>query len=130
MLNQEQFKGKWTEIKGGIRNLWGDISDNELEKTNGNIHAVAEIVQERYGEPPENIQEKLDRLMDTFDNETDKSLKLNDGISSFERRPDTDDNFQLGELGEGDEMYEEEGGGHLFKTRSADDYNEKRHSGL
>jgi len=87
MLNQEQFKGKWTEIKGGIRNLWGDITDEELEKTKGNIHAVAGIVRKKNGESQESIQEKLDRLMDSFDNKTDKSLKLNDGISSFERKP-------------------------------------------
>ncbi len=37
--------------------------------------------------------------MDSFDNETDKSLKLNDGESSFERSPlefddDEDDEFE------------------------------------
>ena len=87
MLNQEQIKGKWDEIKGGIRNLWGKVTDDELEKTNGNIQSVAGIVQEKYGETKESIRKKLDTLMDSFDNKTDKSLKLNDGESSFERNP-------------------------------------------
>lgn len=87
MLNQEQIQGKWTEIKGGIRNLWGEITDAELEQLKGNIHAVSGIVQTKYGESKESIKEKMDSLMDSFDNETDKSLKLNDGESSYQRSP-------------------------------------------
>ncbi len=87
MMNQEQISGKWTEIKGGIRNLWGKITDDELEQAKGNIQSVSGIVKQKYSETSESIQTKLDSLMDSFDNDTDKSLKLNDGESSFERSP-------------------------------------------
>lgn len=87
MLNQEQIKGKWNEIKGGVRNLWGEITDDELDQTKGNIQAVSGIVQQKYGETKESIKKKLDSLMDSFDNETDKSLKLNDGEASYQRNP-------------------------------------------
>lgn len=87
MLNQEQIRGKWTEIKGGVRNLWGEITDDDLEQTKGNLQTLAGIVQQKYGESKESIREKLDSLMDSFDNETDKSLKLNDGESSYQRNP-------------------------------------------
>jgi len=87
MLNQDQINGKWVEIKGGVRNLWGKITDDELEKIKGNIQSVSGIVQEKYGESKESISHKLETLMNSFDNETDKSLKINDGESSFERNP-------------------------------------------
>jgi uncharacterized protein YjbJ (UPF0337 family) len=87
MLNQEQIKGKWDEIKGGVKNLWGKVTDDDLEKIKGNIQSVSGIVEEKYGESKESIAKKLDNLMDSFDNDTDKSLKLNDGESSYERNP-------------------------------------------
>jgi uncharacterized protein YjbJ (UPF0337 family) len=87
MLNQEQINGKWSEIKGGVRNLWGDITDEELDQAEGNIQSVSGIVQKRYNETKESIKKKLDTLMDSFDNETDKSLKLNDGEASYQRNP-------------------------------------------
>jgi uncharacterized protein YjbJ (UPF0337 family) len=87
MLNQEQISGKWDEIKGGIRNLWGKLTDEDLEATNKNIQSVSGIVHDKYGESKESIKKKLSTLMDSFDNETDKSLKINDGESSFERNP-------------------------------------------
>ena len=87
MLNPEQIKGNWKEIKGGIRNLWGNITDEELEEINGNIKAVSGIVQEKYGESSESIQKKLDTLMDSFDNETNRSMVMNDHQTSYQRNP-------------------------------------------
>ncbi len=87
MLNQDQFNGKWTEIKGGMRNLWGKLTDDELEQSKGNLLSIAGIVQEKYGETKESFKTKYDALMASFDNETDKSLKINDGESSFDRNP-------------------------------------------
>lgn len=87
MLNQEQINGKWNEIKGGVRNLWGNITEDELDKVKGDIQSVSGIVQQKYSETKESIREKLDTLMDSFDNETDKSMNLKDGVSSFERNP-------------------------------------------
>jgi uncharacterized protein YjbJ (UPF0337 family) len=87
MLNQEQINGKWSEIKGGVRNLWRDISEEELDQVKGNIQSVSGIVQQHYSESKESIKKKLENLMDTFDNETDKSLKLNDGEASYQRSP-------------------------------------------
>ena len=85
MLNEEQFRGKWNEIKGGIRNLWGRISDDEIEQFKGNITKVTSLVEERYGETKSEIKSKLDRLMDSFDNDTDKNISLD--RTSYERSP-------------------------------------------
>lgn len=87
MLNQEQIMGKWNEIKGGVRNLWGNITEEELDNVKGDIQSLSGIVQNKNSESKESIKKKLQTLMDTFDNETDKSLKLNDGESSYERNP-------------------------------------------
>jgi uncharacterized protein YjbJ (UPF0337 family) len=87
MLNQEQIKGNWKEIISGIRNLWGDLSEEELEQTQGNMLAVSGIVQERYGESTDSITDKLDRLLDSFDNETNRNMIRNDHQTSYQRNP-------------------------------------------
>lgn len=85
MLNQEQFNGKWKEIKGGIRNLWGRITDDELESLKGNITEVTGLVESKYGETKEEIKAKFDQLMDSFDNDTDKNLSPD--VDSYQRSP-------------------------------------------
>lgn len=85
MLNQEQFNHKWNEIKGGIRNLWGRLSEKELEEVKDNIYQVTGLVEERYGETKEEIKQKLNQLMESFDNDTDKNLDPD--RTSYQRSP-------------------------------------------
>ena len=87
MLNKEQFQGKWTEIKSGLKNLWGEITDDEIESVKDNLQSIDLIVEKKHGERKESILKKLEALMESFENETDKSLKFNDGESSYRRSP-------------------------------------------
>lgn len=83
-MNEDQIKGKWKEIKGGVRNLWGNITEDELEQTKGNMTSISGIIQKKYGETKEAVKEKLDDLMASFDNDTDKT---NFSTDSYQRRP-------------------------------------------
>jgi uncharacterized protein YjbJ (UPF0337 family) len=85
MLNEEQFNRNWKEIKKGVRNLWGKISEDEVENTHGNLSALTSIIQERHGEAGESVIKKIDQLLASFDNETDKSQ--GPGITSYQRSP-------------------------------------------
>ena len=87
MLNREQYQAKWTEIKSGLKNLWGEITDDEIESVKDNLQSIDLIVEKKHGERKESILKKLEALMESFENETDKSLKFNDGESSFRRSP-------------------------------------------
>ena len=51
------------------------------------MQSIDRIVENKYGERKESILKKLEVLMESFDNETDKSLTLNDGESSYRRNP-------------------------------------------
>jgi uncharacterized protein YjbJ (UPF0337 family) len=85
MLNEEQIHGKWNEIKGGIKTLWGRLTDDELEQVKGNITEVSGFIEEKYGETKEEIKMKLDRMLDSFDNETDKGISPD--VASYLRSP-------------------------------------------
>ena len=85
MINQDQFRTLWPQIKVGLLNLWGRLDSAELDNTRGDFSAIAEIVQERYGEDNESIRAKLDNLMKSFDNDTDKGTDPD--VSSYKRSP-------------------------------------------
>lgn len=92
MLNQEQILRNWFEIKGGVRNLWARVTDEELDQVKGNIYEVTPIVERKYGETKAEIKEKLDQLMSSFDNDTDRGITPD--VSSFERSPLTAEESQ------------------------------------
>jgi uncharacterized protein YjbJ (UPF0337 family) len=58
-MNDNIVKGKWTELKGEIRKAWGQLTDDELDETRGDLGKIAGIVQRKYGETQEAIRNKL-----------------------------------------------------------------------
>ena len=50
-------------FKGKIREQWGDLSDDELEKTKGNMDQIAGKVQQKYGESIDGAKKKLNNLL-------------------------------------------------------------------
>ncbi len=44
-MNQSQMAGKWKEIKGEIRKAWGELTDDEVEQTKGNMESISGLIQ-------------------------------------------------------------------------------------
>lgn len=79
----------WPGIKIGLRNVWGKLSEQELDQTDGDFSAIASLVQEKYSEDRKDIKEKFDHLLASFENETD--LGKDPDRSSYHRRPFNED---------------------------------------
>lgn len=85
MLTEQQFNAKWSEIKSGLRNLWGQLTEQEIESVKRNIYEVSDIVTRKYSESRAEIKNKIDSLMNSFDNETDK--RITPDVDSYQRSP-------------------------------------------
>ncbi len=72
MINEETLKGKWNEIKGEIRTKWGNLTEDELEKSKGNMTSIAGLIQQRYGESKERVEEVLQKVLARFSEKTEK----------------------------------------------------------
>ncbi|HEY8910725.1 MAG TPA: CsbD family protein, partial [Desulfosporosinus sp.] len=34
-MNEDIFKGKWKELKGSVKEKWGDLTDDEVTEVEG-----------------------------------------------------------------------------------------------
>lgn len=66
VFNDDMIKGRWKEVKGGVRALWGELTDDELEETKGDLTSIAGLIQRKYGESKKSVQEKLDNVFRSF----------------------------------------------------------------
>lgn len=71
MMNNEVLKGKWKEIKGEIITQWGKMTDDEVEQTTGNLISITGLIQQKYGEKKEEIENKLSSIVAKFSHETE-----------------------------------------------------------
>jgi uncharacterized protein YjbJ (UPF0337 family) len=48
-MNDDILKGKWSQLKGSVKEQWGKLTDDEIDELDGRREQLVGKVQERYG---------------------------------------------------------------------------------
>jgi uncharacterized protein YjbJ (UPF0337 family) len=56
-----KWQGRWEELKGRVREKWGQLSDNDLETARGNLEQLIGLIKERTGATMQEIERELSR---------------------------------------------------------------------
>lgn len=59
MLNQQILEGNWQEVKGKVREKWGQLTEDDLSAAQGQIDRLTGIIQRKTGETREAIESYL-----------------------------------------------------------------------
>ncbi len=62
MVNAQVLKGQWNEVRGQLKKKWGQLTDDDLRLTNGNIDQLVGVIQRKTGEAREAIEQFLDTV--------------------------------------------------------------------
>lgn len=62
MVNAQTLQGHWNEIKGKLRNKWGQLSGDELQSFNGNVDQLVGMIQRKTGEARSSVEHYLEEL--------------------------------------------------------------------
>lgn len=60
-MNRDTLRGQWTQLKGKVREQWGKLTDDDLDKAQGNAEVLIGKIQERYGRNREEAEREFDR---------------------------------------------------------------------
>ncbi len=63
-MNRDTLKGQWMQLKGMLRQQWGKLADDDLEKIQGNAEVLIGKIQEHYGRTREQAEKELDRWLE------------------------------------------------------------------
>jgi uncharacterized protein YjbJ (UPF0337 family) len=63
-MNREQFKGSWHQLKGEIKQKWGQLTDNDLLEAEGDYDKFIGVVQKRYGDRKQEVERWMDDWYD------------------------------------------------------------------
>jgi uncharacterized protein YjbJ (UPF0337 family) len=65
MTNKDILDGKWKQVKGQVKQKWGKLTDDEIDRVNGRSEELAGLLQERYGMAREEARKQLKALADS-----------------------------------------------------------------
>jgi len=62
MVNQQSLQGNWNEIKGKLRNKWGQLTNDELQSFDGNVDQLVGMIQRKTGEARNMVENFLEEV--------------------------------------------------------------------
>jgi len=63
-MNNDIIAGKWKQLTGKAKAAWGELTDDELTRTEGNAERLAGLIQERYGKTKDEAQKEVRDFFD------------------------------------------------------------------
>lgn len=61
-MNSLQLKGTWNEIKGKLKQKYGDLTDDDLTYTEGQEDELLGRLQQKLGKSKEEVKKLIDEL--------------------------------------------------------------------
>ncbi len=71
-MNKDIFEGKWKQLQGQAKVLWGKLTDDDLKQVGGKYDKFVGMIQEKYGYTRERVEEEIDRLTAEHEPHPDK----------------------------------------------------------
>jgi uncharacterized protein YjbJ (UPF0337 family) len=59
MVNAQVLQGQWNQVRGELKKKWGQLTEDDLRFTNGNIDQLVGRIQSRTGEARDAIERFL-----------------------------------------------------------------------
>ncbi len=58
-MNDDIIKGKWEQVKGDVQRRWGRLTNDDLDKINGERRKLLGRIQESYGVAEEEAEKQV-----------------------------------------------------------------------
>ena len=63
-MRNERFEGAWFQVKGKIREFWGELTGDEVDWIAGRRDQLIGKLEERYGMSREEAEKQVDEFLD------------------------------------------------------------------
>lgn len=63
MISQQELTGGWTQLKGKIKEKWGQITDNDLTQAEGSVERIIGLIQRKTGTQRREVEEFFDEAV-------------------------------------------------------------------
>jgi uncharacterized protein YjbJ (UPF0337 family) len=62
-----QLEGKWDQVKGKVKEAWGSLTDDDLDRAEGKWEQLVGTIKERTGENQADIEQRLNQMLSDDD---------------------------------------------------------------
>jgi uncharacterized protein YjbJ (UPF0337 family) len=63
-MDDFKAEGKWDQVRGRVKEAWGALTDDDLDRTEGKRDRLVGTIKEKTGETVEAIEDRLRKVLD------------------------------------------------------------------
>lgn len=63
MTNREQIRGHWNEVKGRLKEHWGQLTDDDFRRAEGSTDQLVGVVQQKTGATKSEVERFIDGIL-------------------------------------------------------------------
>jgi uncharacterized protein YjbJ (UPF0337 family) len=63
-MDSDVLKGKWKQLRGSVKETWGELTDDDLNQIEGKRDKLIGKLQEKYGYSKMEAEKEVDRFLD------------------------------------------------------------------
>jgi len=86
-MNWDQFEGKWKQVKGTVKQRWGNLTDDDLTFIDGSKDKFIGRLQERYGLTKEQVLNQVNDWILTVWVETPNQYQTSEASPTDATKP-------------------------------------------
>jgi uncharacterized protein YjbJ (UPF0337 family) len=65
-VNNDIVEGKWMQLRGKVKQRWGNLTDSDLDKANGKADELAGLLKEKYGYSADKAKMEVDSFLKEY----------------------------------------------------------------
>lgn len=68
-MNEDILKGSWKELRGKVKEQWGELTDDDLDKIDGKRDQMVGLLQKKYGYTRQQAESQYDDFVSANTND-------------------------------------------------------------
>ena len=64
-MDWTRVEGNWKQFKGQVKEKWGNLTDDDIDKIEGHRDQLEGIIQERYGIAKDQVRKDVDTWLES-----------------------------------------------------------------
>ena len=73
-MNKDILEGNWKQLRGHVKEMWGRLTDDELDQIAGRRVRLEGVLQEKYGYTRQEAEEAINEFLDRMEEEVAQRL--------------------------------------------------------
>jgi uncharacterized protein YjbJ (UPF0337 family) len=61
--NEDVLEGKWRQVRGHLKEWWGKLTDDDLDRIDGKADRLIGTLQEKYGYTRQRAEDEMKRRL-------------------------------------------------------------------